>query len=159
MKSQTVIDGFLHQHAILRGGLNGSQDCILSATEDNLPAGIKFPSVFKKMYASHAFDSFVVAQLEFLGNHGRFDSALWQHFERHVDFINECCALELLPFARCMTGSFDPVCFDLTANKRSRGDFPVVIVDHESILLGRSKASVRPVAKVLLPFMKSHIGI
>ena len=156
MKPQIIAETFLSRYTEACGGFVASENSDLHDIEITLPAGIQFPNVLKVLYGHHVFDSFEVGPIEFLSNRDGRLSEFNQYFETNEKFIRACCAHQFLPFARCMTGSYDPVCFDLAVTRQSKRDFPVVIVDHESILLNRKKIKVRPVAKGLLSFMKDQ---
>jgi hypothetical protein len=59
-----------------------------------------------------------------------------------------------LQFGRPDTGSYDPVCFDFSSGKN---DPPVVVLDHEDILLERRKIAVQPLAESFLELMEAGL--
>jgi len=58
-----------------------------------------------------------------------------------------------IQFGRPDTGSYDPVCFDSSKNKKEP---PVVVLDHEDILMEHCKVRTRPVAGSFLELLEGR---
>jgi hypothetical protein len=57
-------------------------------------------------------------------------------------------------FGRPDTANYDPVCFDFSAKQKEP---PVVVLDHEDILLERKKVRVRKLAESFLDLMQGGV--
>ena len=159
MKHSNVIENFLAVETENIGGYGVSHGWDISIIETLLPAGISFPKIFKELYNSYSFDTFDTSPITFLANNDGNASEAFEYFEQNKIFVAECCSLGYLPFARCETGLYDPVCFDLSNNNPSRGDYPIVILDHECILQFNEAKISQYVDDSLYKFMLAKIKI
>ena len=99
---------------------------------NRLPA--KYPPTFMSLISRYIFDDFKIDNLCFFANRGDDD---WYELSQAIfcdTVIFEITSSRgFLHFARPADGSYDPVCFDI--RNRKKVDYPVVRLDHESILV------------------------
>ncbi|MDH5179691.1 MAG: hypothetical protein OEZ39_17700 [Gammaproteobacteria bacterium] len=157
MKRSVVIYKFLSKETEASGGFSVPHGWDISIIETLLPPGVAFPKIFKEIYNENAFDEFDSSPITFLENYDGNASEIYKYYENNIDFIKECCNLGYLPFARSDTGSFDPVCFDLSSNKPGQGDYAIVLLDHEDIFIGKKNVVKQHISKSLYQFMRNKI--
>jgi hypothetical protein len=93
----------------------------------------KYPPSFMSLISRYIFDDFEVDKLWFFANRGdQGYEELSQAIFRDSIIFEVTSSKGYLHFARPADGSYDPVCFDI--RNRKNKEFPVVRLDHESIL-------------------------
>lgn len=106
----------------------------LENLEAKLPS--QFPKSFRSLVNRYIFPQFDSGPLQFLANTPEGVNNLYEL--RTGIFKDKCLSASLLrngflQFARNFSGSYDPICFD-TNNKETASEYPIVNIDHESIL-------------------------
>ncbi|MBX7172499.1 MAG: SMI1/KNR4 family protein [Pyrinomonadaceae bacterium] len=105
--------------------------------ETNLPK--RLPVSFHSLISRYSFNSFDYNGLLFFANNNSDENLSIVVFKDR--FISELTLQDgFIQFARPDDGSYDPICFD-TNISRSRREFPIVRIDHESILC-RNKVQI-----------------
>ena len=120
-----------------------------------LPA--KYPPSFISFISRYVFDEFTAGDLRFFSNHGyRESDDLCNAILRDPIIFKTTTVNGFLHFARSEDGSYDPVCFDIRAGKKSK-EYPIVRLDHEAILQFERIKIVDTLCSSLLDFMEEYI--
>ena len=153
MDSDQIVLAFVE--AVRRHGGTISTRAIPSvATELELRLSFPLPYFYRHLIDGYEYLPFEIGNLEFFGAFGA------KHDRDDIScrlFLDPAFVSVLLPhrffhFAQLNTGSYDPVCVDLSTPGSIDG--PVVLLDHEAILCD-SKVRVRSrVARSLQQFME-----
>ena len=106
-----------------------------------LEAAVRLPDSYRSLISRFDFGSFDLGGISLYGTTASedYESVLVAPFrDRHLyDVVR---AAGFVPFARPITGSYDPVCFD-TRKAASHHEYPIVQLDHEQALCyARAKA-------------------
>jgi hypothetical protein len=118
-----------------------------------LPA--RFPPTFMSLISRYIFDEFEVEKLWFFANRGDQDwEELSQAVFRDKIIFKTTSTKGFLYFSRSADGSYDPICFDM--RDRKKREYPVVRLDHESILISETIKIIENVYPSLLEFMKDY---
>ncbi len=105
----------------------------------------------------YVFDGFELDKLNFFANSGsQNDSELAQAIFMDKIIFDGTSSNGFLFFARPEDGSYDPICFDIRSRKKR--EYPVVRLDHESILQFDKIRIVENVYPSLLEFMNAFIS-
>ena len=117
----------------------------------------KFPQPYLSLIERYRFCNFDVATVMFLANTGR---PVFQELSRKVfsdaGLYPTMHKNGFLQFGMTYTGDYDPMCFDM--RQESRGDAPIVRLDHEEILINNRIKIVERVAPSFSEFMRSAIS-
>ncbi len=117
----------------------------IDETESRLPA--RFPNSYSVLVRNYEFPAFDVGGLTLFSN-----TREGTPFELRANIFADPHLSPLLlrhgfiPFARPATGSYDPMCFD-AGRRAHRNEFPIVQLDHESVLCGGRLKIARDVAR------------
>lgn len=102
------------------------------ALEAKLPQ--RFPVSFRSLVTRYSFSTFDVGGLSFFSNLGDgSDEELSVAIFKDRIIAKATLKAGFIQFARPVSGSYDPVCFDTNRKSRNR-EFPIVRLDHEEIL-------------------------
>ena len=94
----------------------------------------RFPASFRSLLMRYSFRSFDVGGLSFFANTGtESDEELSIAIFKDPVLAPTLLKAGYIQFARTDCGSYDPICFDARQSASNR-EFPIVRVDHESIL-------------------------
>lgn len=119
-----------------------------------LPA--KYSPTFMSLISRYIFDDFEIDNLWFFANRGDQDwYELSQAIFRDSIIFKFTSSKGFLHFARSADGSYDPVCFDI--RNRKKREYPVVRLDHESILMSQKIEIVDLPQPSVLELMESYI--
>ncbi len=118
-----------------------------------LPA--KYPPSFMSFISRYVFDGFELGKLNFFANRGSGKNSELSDaiFEDKIIF-EVTSSNGFLFFARPEGGSYDPICFDI--RNRKKREYPVVKLDHESILVSEKISIVENVYPSLLEFVNEY---
>jgi hypothetical protein len=127
----------------------------ISALEQRLPAPL--PPSFRSLVTRYSFLAFEIASLELFGNADEEAHGDWaHHLFADKNLSPALLANGYIQFARPDTGSYDPICFD-TRRKQGNGEYPLVWIDHESVLC-RSKVIIRKeLAPSFVQFVQAYL--
>ena len=115
--------------------------------------GLSYPAAFRALVDRFSFEPLEIGGVELFANEGNgSDGDVTVEPFRDPHLSPWLMSHRLLQVGRPATGSYDPVCFDLTAG-RSR-DPCLVRLDHESILLDRAKVKRTVVAKNFMALLR-----
>jgi len=135
---------------------SGSIDWIASL-EAQLPA--PFPPSYRALVTRFRFPAFEIPGMTLFGNAPDAIDPGWYHptaIFRDKDLSSDLLAHGLIQFGRDEFGGYDPVCFD-TARPDEYGEYPVVQVDHESILSRYQLEVTREIAPSFAGLLKAHL--
>ncbi len=155
MNSRNELEAFLDKGYFEEGGHEPISDALwIASLETTL--GRQFPALFRELVTSFQFHSFEVGPILFYANLGTGESEeLSERIVRDKNILQPCLKAEFLHFAGSSSGIYDPVCFDMRKKGR-KGDFPIVLLDHEELLMaGRAKV-VQQIAGSFLEFIQTH---
>ncbi len=133
MNVHALIDQFV-AHVAWTGGIfqPTEQAPWIEELEQRLPR--PFPPSFRSLVTRYAFTPFDAGGLSLYANTGTNDpDEMCVAIFRDRFIAEPTLKSGYIPFARPDTGSYDPVCFD-TESAASRGEYPVVRLDHELLL-------------------------
>jgi hypothetical protein len=118
----------------------------------------QLPYFYRRLIDNYEFLPFEIGSLEFFGAFGAKDDPDDISCRLFLDpaFVSILLPGRLFHFARPHTGSYDPVCVDLSTQGSIDG--PVVILDHEAILCNSKVRVVTRVARSLQQFMEDASG-
>ncbi len=114
----------------------------------------QLPPLYRSLVLGYGFIACEVGEVELFGNLGATDDediTVAPFRDPHISpwLIDHA----YIQFGRPATGSYDPVCFDYSAE--FRGSEPTIVsLDHEDILLGRRKVQKRAVAQSFAALME-----
>jgi hypothetical protein len=117
---------------------------------------LRFPSTYRAMVTCYAFPSFEIGEVELFANEG--DGSEWDLTTAPFrdPFMSPWLAKHhLLHVAQPYSGSYDPVCFDLTTKCSEPA---LVQLDHEDILLERKKVRRHAIAPNFLALLRQKPG-
>ncbi len=114
---------------------------------------LPFPRSFRSLVLRYAYPSLAIGPLQLFANTGedRHDE-MSQVILRDKRFSQTLLQHGYLQFARPDTGCYDPICFN-TRIKSHRHEYPIVRMDHESILWDGRIRYVREIALSFLDFV------
>ena len=116
--------------------------------------GLPLSRSYKQLLTSFKFDEFETDEAEFFANE---DSS--NYYNINVKIFNDEVMYSTLKKAGLFhigfpyEGDYDPICFD-TNKKTNSGDFPIVKVDHESILCRDKVLIVETIAPSFYEYAK-----
>lgn len=103
----------------------------IAQLEQKLPA--RLPVSFCSLVTRYSFSPFEAGQLSFYANMGTDDvDEMSEAIFRDHSIADATLKAGYIQFARPVTGSYDPICFDARRSASNR-EFPIVRIDHESI--------------------------
>jgi len=128
----------------------------LSNVEAKLPS--RLPPLFLSLLSRYIFLLFDAGPLTFFANTGEdiYDEFSLAVFRDEV-LSEQMLAAGYLHFARLDTGSYDPICFD-TNNPSGNGDYRIVQIDHEEILINDRVKVVKQIAPSFRQFVVDFLG-
>jgi hypothetical protein len=92
------------------------------------------PASFRSLLARYSFSAFDAGALSFFANLGDgSDQDLGVAIFKDGIIADSTLKSGYIQFARPVSGSYDPVCFDANHSPKNR-EFPIVRLDHEEIL-------------------------
>ena len=104
----------------------------IEGLEAKLPK--RFPVSFGSLLMRYSFPSFEAGGLTFFGNTGDgSDNELSGAIFKDQILASTLLGADYIQFARPESGSYDPICFAAQQSASNR-EFPIVRIDHESIL-------------------------
>lgn len=116
----------------------------------------KYPPSFMSLISRYIIDDFEIGNLWFYANRGDQEyEEFAQAIFRNSIIFEVTVSNGYLHFARPADGSYDPVCFDI--RKRKNKEFPVVRLNHESILQFEQITVVETLYPTLLDFMLNYV--
>jgi hypothetical protein len=112
------------------------------------------PYLYRKLIDAYEFFPFEIGSIEFFGSFGGKDDPDDISSRLFLDpaFVSVLLPGRLFHFARPATGSYDPLCVDLSTPGATDG--PIVQLDHEAILCSSKVRVVTRVARSLQQFME-----
>ena len=117
----------------------------------------KYSPSFMSLISRYIFDDIEVGNLWFYANRGDQE---WDELSRAIfrDAIifKFTSSNGFLHFARPLDGSYDPVCFDI--RNRKKREYPVVRLDHESILISEKISIIEILYPSFLELMNEYIS-
>ena len=117
----------------------------------------KYSPSFMSLISRYIFDDIEVGNLWFYANRGDQE---WDELSRAIfrDAIiyKFTSSNGFLHFTRPLDGSYDPVCFDI--RNRKKREYPVVRLDHESILISEKISIIEILYPSLLELMNEYIS-
>lgn len=117
--------------------------------ETKLPK--RLPVSFYSLISRYSFNAFDYNGLSLFANNVTEPNLTVEIFKDR--FISEVTLQNgFIQFARSDDGSYDLICFD-TNNSRSRREFPIVRIDHESILCRNKIRIIKVVSDSFLKFV------
>ena len=117
----------------------------------------KFSPTFMSLISRYIFDDFEVGNLWFFANRGDNDwNELSQSIFRDSIIFKFTTNNGFLHFAKPADNSYDPVCFDI--RNRKKREYPIVRLDHESILLSERIEIVESLCPSFLELMEEYIS-
>jgi hypothetical protein len=116
------------------------------------------PHFYRRLIAGYEYFPFTIGNLVFFGAFGEKSDPDDIACKLFLDpaFVSTLLPARLFHFARPDTGSYDPVCVDLSTPGTIDG--PVVTIDHETILCESKVRVVTQVARSLQRFMEEAGG-
>jgi hypothetical protein len=117
----------------------------------------KYSPSFMSLISRYIFDDIEVGKLWLFANRGdqNWDELSHAIFRDSMIF-NFTSSNGFLHFARPVDGSYDPVCFDI--RNRKKREYPVVRLDHESILISNKIEVIEILYPSLLELMNEYIS-
>jgi hypothetical protein len=154
-KIDSIVDGFVVRLVHEGVGIEASNE--INWTEkliSSLPA--KYPPSFMSLIRRYVFDQFTAEKITFYSNHGdkTADDLTAEIFKDQIIF-KTTTANGFLHFARPADGSYDPLCFDIR-NRKNNKEYPVVRLDHESILQFQRIRIIETLYPSLAEFMEKY---
>jgi len=122
---------------------------------------IPFPNSYTSFVNRYIFPSFDIGPISFLGNTPEIiDFTL--HELRTGIFEDKILSDVLLnngylQFGRSSTGIYDPICFQ-ASRVINKGEFPIVQIDHEEILIHSKIKIVENIAPTFIQFIEKYTG-
>ena len=108
------------------------------------------------LISRYTFEDFEVDKIWFFANRGNQEyEELSQAIFRDSIIFEVTSSKGYLHFARPVDGSYDPICFD-SGNRKGK-EFPVVRLDHESILQKQQIKIVDSLYPSMLDFMLNYV--
>ncbi len=96
--------------------------------------GKRYPPSFHSLLTRYQFAPFEIGGIEFFANTGSDDiDEMSVAIFRDPIISQTTQAQGFVQFARPADGSYDPICFDTSAQAHNR-EYPIVQIDHEQIL-------------------------
>lgn len=110
----------------------------------------RLPVSFHSLITRYSFNTFEYNGLSFFANNGSDKDLSIAIFKDR--FISKATLQNgFIQFARPESGSYDPICFN-TNISRKRREFPIVRIDHESILCRNKIQVVQLISDSFLKF-------
>ncbi len=118
---------------------------------------VMLPPSFRSLVTRYVFPRFEVDALRLEANTPEGVPGEFRHLD--PSFEKVLVPRGYIPFARPVTGSYDPICFD-TRRQRGGGECAVVRIEHESVLshgvIGEMEDVVPSFATLVTEFVRSH---
>jgi hypothetical protein len=107
--------------------------------------GARFPEPYRDLLDHYRFPQFADAKVEFFSNLGeKVDGDICYEPFKDQLLLDWLVNRRYIQIARPITGSYAPICFDISAKKQGT---PIIRLDHESILMGYPKVRKTIIAK------------
>jgi hypothetical protein len=115
------------------------------------------PPVFRSLVRRYGFLEFELGPLLMCENTGedRYYELI-SYTRRDRGLQEELVPAGYIHFARETSGGYDPICFD--TNRGQDGDYPIVQIDHEDILINRTITVIDDLAPSFRSVVESYLS-
>lgn len=128
----------------------------IAQLEQKLPA--RLPVSFSSLVTRYSFPPFEAGPLSLYANMGTDDvDEMCVAIFSDPSIADATLKAGYVQFARPITGSYDPICFDTRQSAGNR-EFPIVRIDHESILCQQRIHAVERVADSFYKFVVDFLS-
>jgi len=152
MTTEAIIDRFVE--ALRQDGVrveSVSTAPWFSTFEASLPR--RFPASYSSLFSRYRFPAFDRGGIRLFGNLGdESEEDLSEAAKMDPNLSKPALSAGLLQIGRPETGAYDPVCLD-SRQMKNRREYPLVLLDHESLLQFERVVVVQKIDESFLSFM------